>query len=264
MPTPRSEWSNGLVAVDGKLYAIGGAVFGAAGGRVEEYDPKTDIWTVKGPMRTPRYRSLNVTPNGKIYVIGGRLAADGRAGDFVSNVEEYDPATNTWTERKPWQSPRAYASACTLDGKIYVMGGLLVIDGKETTIAGDVEEYDPIADTWTPKAPMPTPRCFLASVVVGGKLYAISGSTIEGRSEIVEIFDPLTNTWEKGPDLNVPRDNFDACVVEGKIYVIGGMTNGATILTSVEELDTGLRDAESRAIPPSGKLPSRWGEWKAN
>src|ERR1700680_348893 len=49
---------------------------------------------------------------------------------------------------------------------------------------------------WTTKAPMPTPRYFLASGVVNGKLYAIGGVTT-GNIPVsaVEAYDPATDTW---------------------------------------------------------------------
>ncbi|MBI1925877.1 galactose oxidase, partial [Candidatus Poribacteria bacterium] len=87
-------WRNGLCtsAVNGTIYAIGGVGPIAGGGTgaisvVEAYDPRTDTWTKKSDMPTPRWGLSTVAVNGKIYAIGG-APGDGRV--TLSTVEEYD------------------------------------------------------------------------------------------------------------------------------------------------------------------------------
>ena len=74
-----------------------------------------------------------------------------------------------------------------------------------------VEMYDPITDTWTRKADMPTPRN-ADTCVVDGKIYAIGGTaTINNSKEepwrlkTVEVYDPSTDTWEKAESMNHAR-----------------------------------------------------------
>jgi len=54
-------------------------------------------WTQKADMPTPRMTHTSAVVNGKIYVIGGVSSEPGWEG--LSNVEEYDPATDTWTRK---------------------------------------------------------------------------------------------------------------------------------------------------------------------
>ena len=60
-----------------------------------------------------------VALDGKLHAIGGR----GADGITVATHEVYDPATNTWTERR--RSPRRATTqaATAIDGKIYFAGG---------------------------------------------------------------------------------------------------------------------------------------------
>lgn len=72
--------------------------------------------------------------NGKIYAIGG-YAESGRE----DVVEEYDPATNTWTTKTAMPTARDGLAAMTINNKIYAIGGY---DSSDAYIA-TVEEYIP-------------------------------------------------------------------------------------------------------------------------
>ena len=51
---------------------------------------------------------------GNIYLVGG----------YVSDrVTEYNPRTNTWRNMQSLQQDRWLPSVCTLDNKIFVLGG---------------------------------------------------------------------------------------------------------------------------------------------
>ena len=60
------------------------------------------------------------------------------------------------------------------------------------------EAYCPETNTWSVKAPMPTPRFGLSLAVSGGKIYALGGTTGSGPLTTVEVYDPATNTWQSG------------------------------------------------------------------
>ncbi|GMQ82910.1 MAG: hypothetical protein BMS9Abin05_2376 [Rhodothermia bacterium] len=120
--------------------------------------------------RTLEYVVLTGVVDGKIYAIGGYRAAN-IAG--TRTVEEYDPATNTWTTKANMPEGRRWLSTSVVNGKIYAIGGYVNLrqPGLKT-----VEEYDPATDTWTQKAGMPTARLGLATSMVNGIIYAIGGS----------------------------------------------------------------------------------------
>ena len=101
-----------------------------------------------------------------IYTIGGRLGI----GSAVPNVEEYDPATDTWTRKADMPAARHGFSASVVNDRAYIIGGCL---GRYFST---VEEYDPANDTWTKKADMPTARAFLSTSVANGRIYAFGGA----------------------------------------------------------------------------------------
>jgi N-acetylneuraminic acid mutarotase len=112
MPTARRALAG--VAVNGKIYAIGGGPDGGPLAVNEEYDPTTNTWTTKAAMPTARTHITAAVANSKIYVFGGYISAKN---------EEYDPATNAWTAKADMPTARRGAAAATVNDKIYVIGG---------------------------------------------------------------------------------------------------------------------------------------------
>jgi N-acetylneuraminic acid mutarotase len=95
--TPQSPWKKAApfpepdeelygVAVNGKLYVVGGWGEGKAGGITYEYDPATDQWTKKKPMPQPSHHAALNAANGKIYVMGG----------FVATKDTQIPTGRAW------------------------------------------------------------------------------------------------------------------------------------------------------------------------
>ncbi len=242
MPTPRMLL--GACALNGKIYAIGGRQ-GPAGdplSTVEEYDPATDKWTRRADMPTARRCSVSAV-NGKIYAIGGRGAVIGGIEDYgedLSVVEEYDPATDTWTRRSDMPTARSGPCTSVVNERIYAIGGFTGIVGEGTGIYSTMEEYDPATDSWTARTPMQTPRAAFAACAVGGRIYAFAGTPFTTYLSTVEAYDVATDTWEYKANIPTARSNFGASAVGGKIYVIGGRTWGNVVISTVEEYDTGL------------------------
>jgi len=236
MPTARCT---DTVAVNGKIYAIGGVVDGSVVGisTMEVYDPATDTWTKKADMPTPRHIDPSAV-NGKIYAIGGWVNFWGN--QRTSTVEEYDIAADTWTKKTDMPTSRSHLSTSVVNGKIYAVGGRVGPDIPLST----VEMYDPVTDTWIKKAGMPTPRMVISTSVVDGKIYAIGGTTALSWDAValstVEAYDPTADTWTRKADMPTPRSGIATCVVDGKIYAIGGeavFNNGPGYSTLVEVYD---------------------------
>ncbi|MDR0318626.1 MAG: hypothetical protein LBI09_01160, partial [Nitrososphaerota archaeon] len=105
-PMSQARYDLGVVAVDGKIYAIGGATSvntydGHIGGFVgtnECYDPKTDIWVTLEPMPTARHNFAIAECQNKIYCIGGYIVDESK-WIIYDTVEMYDPATNSWSTK---------------------------------------------------------------------------------------------------------------------------------------------------------------------
>jgi N-acetylneuraminic acid mutarotase len=194
MPTARGSLTAKFV--NGTLYAIGGdqtvlydlnKVYNPQGvvATNEAYDPKTNSWTKKSPMPTPRDHLSSAVVEGRIFVIGGRQPDVGPLFKDLNQNERYDPANDTWHSFKPLPTNRSGLAAAPIDGTIYVIGGEST---KKTFNA--TEKYDPSTDSWTSEPAMPTARHGLAAVSVGKEIYVIGGGPKPGGkgSDYNEVF----------------------------------------------------------------------------
>jgi N-acetylneuraminic acid mutarotase len=154
-------------------------------------------WTSKAPLSIARSGLGVVAVNGKIYAIGGVPTGGGQpsspgsavyagstpVGEITGANEEYDPATNTWTNKSAMPTPRAVFAIAVCQNKIYCIGGKIVGD-----YTGVVEVYDTATDTWETKTSMPTPRAFLQANVVNNKIYVIAGNRfLEHRRAYIDL-----------------------------------------------------------------------------
>lgn len=206
----------------GKIYAIGGnpATWGRPLASVVEYDPAADTWTAKADMPTPRDFMTTCVVQGKILVIGGETG-DSQNPEHLATVEEYDPATDTWVPKADMSVTRLGASACVVDGKVYVVGGLIVYGGAATPV---VEIYDPASDSWSLAAEMPEPRAGAPAGVLNGKIYVFGGGDKggEGGKATIFMYDPTSDTWSTEADMPFVRLVGAGSTVGGKFYLIGG------------------------------------------
>ena len=149
------------------------------------YDPKSNTWTTKSPMPTPRHHLQTAVVDGKLFALGGRILGEGTPTEDIDKAiskneiinrselnrnEMYDPQTDSWTVRQPMLVKKSGFTAVTSSGgNIYVFGG----QGPRHQDLDSVEKYDPIADKWTYEKQMPTQRFGLESVAFGDKIYVL-------------------------------------------------------------------------------------------
>jgi N-acetylneuraminic acid mutarotase len=142
-------------------------------------------------------------------------------------------------------TPRVEVAFATLDGKLYVLGGLA--ESSQESRVG--EAYDVRSNTWQSIAPMPEARDHLTAAAFEGKLYAFGGSLgLTGEpTNTAFVYDPATNTWERLPDLPLRRRSGGAAVIESKIILVGG--------TGDSPLTTLVYDPAARSWSTGPQLP---------
>jgi len=181
-PTPIARCSSALAVENGLIYVVGGDIDGAA---LEVYNPATNTWVTKAPAPTARGWPGAEIVDGTLYVIGG---AD--VGRSFATVDAYDIKSNTWSSKAPMSTPRSEMATGVLNGIIYVAGGLTPTGRHTYGASSAVEAYNPVTNTWTTLAPLPTPRIKAAGAVVNGVFYTLGGqsgtpaySTISAKNE---------------------------------------------------------------------------------
>ena len=122
----------------GKILKTGGApAYSAAPATAATYlidvnaavaDPTQPVVVQEtAPMAYPRaYANGVVLPNGQVLIVGGQTYAQSFSDDNSVLVPElWDPASQTFTQLAPMQTPRNYHSVALLlpDGRVFVGGG---------------------------------------------------------------------------------------------------------------------------------------------
>ena len=224
MPTARSTLAAAVSG--GKLYAIGGddgATYdlvylyqyaGNPSSVVEVYDPTLRRWSSAPGLQQARAGLAAADVNGTIYAVGG--LPDLNSDCATNTVESYTPPPPffsgkppVWQPAPPMPTPRTFATATSINGKLYVIAGginFLQADGSGlcyginpadgsgtsaiTSPTNIVEVYDPATNTWTSGPPIPTARQGADAHVLNGKVYIVGGG-----SPNIDIYDPSTNSW---------------------------------------------------------------------
>jgi len=110
---------------------------------------------------------------GRIYLIGG-LSQSAPNNDFMlTDVDVYDPATESWSQAAPLPTPRRDPFVVVWCDRILVIGGFAHPSGPwlET-----VEAYDPDTDSWQQLNPLPEARGWGGAAVLDGTIYLLGGT----------------------------------------------------------------------------------------
>ena len=80
------------VAVEGRIYVVGGNGYGMGPAKFEEFDPETNTWKILPDMPTQRSFLGVAAVQKKIYAMGGLKGSH----DAHVTMEAYDLTENTW------------------------------------------------------------------------------------------------------------------------------------------------------------------------
>jgi N-acetylneuraminic acid mutarotase len=181
--------------------------------------------------------------DGKIYVVGGISGGVG-----VNTVERFDPVANSWESATvadlPAPDPLHHVAVTAAGGYLYAIGGY---HGSFNAV-DSVYRYDPVSNTWTPRASLPAAQGSMAAVTIGGIIYAVGGTP---NTNVLVSYNPGTNSWSVLNPLPTQREHHAAAAVDGRLYVIGGR-NGPN-LSANEMYDPGTGLWISRAPLPTAR-----------
>jgi N-acetylneuraminic acid mutarotase len=237
-----------VAAYNGKLYLFGGQAQVEPGGSTQvpvnntwEYDPGADSWKALAPMPTARTAAAAAQVDGRIYVFGGASVHPGHKlvglgpttpHRSLDTVEMYDPQTDKWEARTPAPTARNHAAIGVVNGKIYIIGGLVgsavILTGSNTNV---VEVYDPATDSWGAAGlRMPTGRSGMGWATYKGKIYIAGGQIYDlhvfAVMRDIEVYDPATNTWSELPTMPTARHGVSVAAIGNRLYVVGGQIQG--------------------------------------
>lgn len=157
-----------------------------------------------------------------------------------------------WREDAALPARRDEPRAVTLDGRLYLAGGVtrIVSYDEPSRVPGverveveslrDFGRFDPGDGEYESLAPLPEPLNHIGLVTHGGYIYAVGGhgNLLNGLSAKHGLFrySPARDRWTELAPMPTPRGAAGAAVLGDQLYVVGGMRLGRA-LTSVERFD---------------------------
>lgn len=175
MPLGTERGASCVTTFEGKIYVFGGTN-DVALAESSVYDPAEDSWQALPLLPAFRHHCVAAAIGDKIYIVSGR---DVVIQEVQSESYVYDPVARTYQEVAPIPTPRGGAAGGVLAGRIYVFGG----EGNTNDpmqIFHEIEEYDPVSDSWRSLPDMDEPRHGLGGAVIGDRIYLPGGSTSIG------------------------------------------------------------------------------------
>jgi N-acetylneuraminic acid mutarotase len=175
---------------------------------------------------TARHRASAFAIGDKGYVGMGHY----NTGEHVifKDLWEYDPATDSWTQKADFGGTLRYQCAAFSIGDYGYMG---LGRNEQDNYEQDFWKYDPSANMWYPIADYPgVARRGAAAFVINKKAYVGLGQTEGGYANDFYKYDPNTDSWTQIADfIGVARTSAAYFVCNEKGYVGTGHTFGTPL-----------------------------------
>jgi N-acetylneuraminic acid mutarotase len=111
-------------------------------------------------------------------------------------------------------------------------------------------EYDPRANVWALRAPLPTARSAPMAAVIGGRIY-VAGGAPDPAGRTLESYDPAADRWTTHPPMPTARNHIAGGAIGGRLYVVGGRP--PLTLAVVEVFDPASGTWTTRTRMPTGR-----------
>jgi len=234
------------------IYCVGGSQVSTQTetGRVFRYDPVADVITTIATDWPPGDASTlpgGITVfNNKIYILGGYDVLNGVGSD---QIWEFTPNPAGWVQKSAvLPFPLGYIPTTTIGSLIYTGGGA-DITGGVLTDTNHAFVYDPVADSISTIADIPTPTSDVRGLNFCNQLYVMGGGGFPTTLNIVQIYDPVSNTWSKGtPFVNARRNPAADTDGTNNIWLAGGLDPNLVALASTEIFNC--------PVSPCGETPT--------
>jgi len=159
---PAKRTNLAAVALNGKVYALGGLDPFFASRSAFVYDPKRNTWSKSAPLPEAMHALAAVAFQGEIWTIGGQVSS----GKPTRHVWIYNPRQDRWRAGPATPIALETAGASVAGSRIYV-----VLERKYLT-------YDARTQRWTRGPSLQVPRHALAVYAIKGMLYAMGGCIV--------------------------------------------------------------------------------------
>lgn len=204
------------------------------------FDSRLGRFVELSPPATKRNPTYVSDVDGKLLVFGG---VDER-GRYVSEVERYEDATDTWEQVARWPRP-GIAFAFSVGHHLCTCGGY---DDSEGLIRRELDCYDSRKDEWSEGPDLPLEYSSSYPAALDGRIYLAGGSDADLKPVAsVWSYAPGESQWQREADLPEPRALMGVQAVGDKLYLIGGITSGRVRVFDTRPIDADLLVYDPRA-----------------
>ncbi|HQP16310.1 MAG TPA: T9SS type A sorting domain-containing protein [Bacteroidales bacterium] len=197
-----------------------------------------NFWTQKADLPAgARYRCAGFSIGTKGYFTMGDI------NNIPNNTDlwEYDPGTNAWTQKASFPGPARnnLGAVFSINGKAYVGCGSSWVPGTYTNY-NDFWMYDPVLNSWTSKATFPgAARNGAVSFVIGECGYMVSGidQSVNFLNDMWE-YNSVTDTWTQKASVGSFGRSNAVCFAIGRMGYFGlGRNSSNTKLSDFWQYD---------------------------
>jgi N-acetylneuraminic acid mutarotase len=203
------------------------------------------VWIQKANyLGTSRYEFIGYSLGSKGYMGAGTY---GGINSFLGDLQEFDPVSNTWTQKAPLPMPFKGGIGFAAGSYGYAATG-----ANDAMFIADTYEYNPFGNNWSTKAPFVMVRLYSTGIGSGDFGYIIGGYDVTAlpMNDCWE-YNQQANTWTERASLPVSAARYYSTgfSVNGKIYVFGG-TDGNTSLNDLWEFNPPANTWSQKASLP--------------
>lgn len=213
------------------------------------YPAKLGEWNSKASLEIERSTNVGFSVNGKGYNCGGAKAN----GTDLNDLWEYDPATNSWSQKADLPGSGRRELTCFAIGNYAYVG--LGWNAGTGECFNSFYRYDASGNTWTSVADCPVSRYTAGGFSIDSIGYIACGlAPGEPRYKDLYAYDPKTNSWSQKASLPMSAiDRAFPCTVgvNHKGYLMGGY-DGSSIANDFYEYDPSSDSWTQKAGFPSG------------
>ncbi|MBL7923098.1 MAG: IPT/TIG domain-containing protein [Bacteroidia bacterium] len=236
-----SDWTERVLASGFEINGTGYVACGQTSGRqnfrmsardVYAYNPISGVWSrVADCGNTGRIAGIAFSLNGKGYVGQGYAAANTSTITYLRDTWEYNPASNTWTQKADMGVSGRYGAFCFVIGNFAYAGAGFA--SNSPLYRYDCWRYNPVANTWNQIANLPSTegRYGASAFSIGSRGFVACGfkSANPAAQKDLWQYDTLTNQWTARAALPLAAQARGwACgfALNGKGYIAGGVDGG--------------------------------------
>lgn len=174
--------------------------------------------------------------------VGAKIGILGQ-GFSASSVVKFNGVTATTVTRTGTTFLLATVPTGATNGFVTVTTGANTLKSSKKFI---------VHNSWSSAAVMPTAREGVATGVINGKVYVISGATASAIVGNNEVYNPATNTWTTGAAIPKPVFIAASAVVKNILYVMGGIADSSqTPQSAVQAYDPSTNTWKTKAPMPT-------------